>query len=48
MAPEALQEKIDSYETILYVDYGTPDQYDGPNLLAETQKTIEYLQELAE
>ena len=48
MTPEALQEKIDSYETILYVDYSTPDQYDGPNLLAETQKTIEYLQELAE
>ena len=48
MTPEALQEKLDSYETILYVDYSTPDQYDGPNLLADTQKTIEYLQELAE
>ena len=47
MTPEALQEKIDSYETILYVDYSTPDQYDGPNLLADTQKTIESLQELA-
>ena len=47
MTPEALQEKIDSYETILYIDYSTPDQYDGPNLLADTQKTIESLQELA-